>query len=73
MPGYGSEISIVLAILASEHFYKAFGHWPGGTDGDMAVDVAEVERLARKAMATVHAETDSAELPTKLTNAIGEV
>ncbi|BEJ17648.1 hypothetical protein CspHIS471_0610490 [Cutaneotrichosporon sp. HIS471] len=72
MPSYGSEISIVLAILASEHFYKASGHWPGATDTDMALDVAEVERFARKALATVHADTGE-ELPTKLTNAIGEV
>ncbi|BEI88551.1 uncharacterized protein CcaverHIS019_0112690 [Cutaneotrichosporon cavernicola] len=72
MPSYGSEISIVLAILASEHFYKAFGHWPGAKDSDMALDVAEVERFARKALVTVHADTGE-ELPTKLTNAIGEV
>lgn len=71
MPGYGSEISIVLAILASEEFYKTFGQWPGQNAGDPASDVAEVERFATKALATVHAE--SGELPEKLTNAIAEV
>lgn len=70
-PGFGSEISIVLAILASEQFCKVFGHWPGQNAGDPASDVAEVERLAGKALATVHAETG--ELPKKLTDAIAEV
>jgi len=55
-----------------EAFYKAFGRWPGSEAGsDTASDVAEVERLATKALTTVHIETG--DLPDELSNAIGEV
>lgn len=59
-------------MLASEQFYKAFDHWPGQNDGESALDIAEVERLAGKALATVYAETGD-ELPEKLSNAIAEM
>ncbi|KAL1413018.1 hypothetical protein Q8F55_000767 [Vanrija albida] len=65
-------ICIVLAILASEKYYEAFGHWPGSAEGESTVvDVAEVERLAIKALSTVHAETG--EVPDELADSIREV
>jgi hypothetical protein len=63
---------ILVALLASEQYYKAFGRWPGSEAGDdTAMDVAEVERFATKALTTVHIE--AGELPDELFNVIGEV
>lgn len=64
-------ICVVLAVLASEEFFKVFGRWPGQGDDDVDADVAEVERLAMKAITTVHME--GGDVPDELTNAIGEV
>lgn len=72
---FGAEptigICLVLAILASEQFYKVFGRWPGSEAGDIDMDVAEVERFATKALTTVH--IDAGELPEEMDNAITEV
>lgn len=65
------SICIILAILASEEFYKLFGKWPGQEKGDPASDVAEVERLATKAIGTVHCNAEEIHEP--LYQAIEEV
>lgn len=65
-------ICIALAILASEKYCESFGHWPGSSEGNsIEADVAEVERLAIKALSTVHAETG--EVPDELADSIREV
>lgn len=61
----------MLAILASEEFYRLFDRWPGQEKGDPASDIAEVERLAVKALGTVHCNAEEA--PEPLSQAIGEV